>query len=201
MFENLKNQRFERLVAVRREGKKWLCACDCGNEKFALPSNLKQGLTKSCGCLNREVTAARNRVDKRTHGRTSTPEYRAWTSMHQRCSNQRDKSFRNYGGRGIAVGAEWSTFEQFYTDMGERPSALHSVEREDVNGGYCAENCKWAIALEQQRNKRSNLRVSAFGRTGPLSTFISDAHSAEYQRARKEFHRGVPPEKALAKCR
>lgn len=200
MFENLENQRFERLIAVRREGKKWLCRCDCGGKKLILASSLKRGLTKSCGCLNRELCAERNRVEKRTHGRTGTAEYKIWQGIHQRCENQNDKDFPNYGGRGIVVCNRWASFEDFFADMGRRPSKEHSIDRKDVNGNYSPDNCRWATKVEQALNTRRNIIVTAFGRTAPLSTFFVKSHSAEYQRARKAIHRGDDPEKVIA-CR
>lgn len=185
-FDDISGIRFGRLIAKERVGKKWLFACDCGGEKLIHAPNVRRGLTKSCGCYNREVTAARNSIVVSTHRMTHTPEYKVWQGMRQRCENENDKSFKNYGGRGIAVCPRWQSFANFFADMGERPSDSHSLDRIDVNGDYEAGNCRWATMAQQARNKRTNLVVRVGGASVCLADAIPQgAHSAEYQRARK----------------
>lgn len=97
---------------------------------------------------------------RRTHGETRgrrSPEYRAWTDMLTRCTNPRARSYYRYGGRGIAVSTRWLKFENFLADMGRKPSAAHSLDREDYNGAYTKSNCRWATPEQQARNK-SNIR-------------------------------------------
>lgn len=86
-----------------------------------------------------------------------TPEYRAWQSMRDRCNNKRARRYADYGGRGIAVDPSWSTYGQFFADMGPRPSPRHSLDRIDNDQNYCKENCRWATAKEQACNRRSNV--------------------------------------------
>jgi len=82
-------------------------------------------------------------------------EYRSWAAMKQRCYNSKLKNYKDYGGRGIRVCAQWVvSFEHFLADMGPRPSPHHSLDREDVDGWYTPDNCRWATAKEQANNKR-----------------------------------------------
>lgn len=133
----------------------WNCRCDCGNTTTVRLSGLQSGQTKSCGCLHREQVETMGRAN-RTHGDAiaNTPEYRAWVGMKQRCHNPNDKSFADYGGRGIFVCLEWrESFEHFLADMGRKPSSEHSIDRVDNDGPYSAANCQWAISPEQNRNR------------------------------------------------
>ncbi len=85
----------------------------------------------------------------------NTPEYRAWTAMLQRCNNEKCHIFDYYGARGVTVCDRWrDSFENFFADMGLRPSANHSIDRIDNNGIYEPGNCRWATKAQQQRNTR-----------------------------------------------
>ena len=84
--------------------------------------------------------------------------YKTWASMFNRCCNVNAKQWPNYGGRGIKVCPEWRDYEQFLIDMGEKPKGM-TLERINVDGDYCAANCKWATHKEQQNNRRNNRKV------------------------------------------
>lgn len=88
------------------------------------------------------------------HGMYGTPEYRAWYHMKGRCRNKNNNRYNSHGGRGIDYCEEWSNFENFYKDMGDRPSLKHSLDRIDNNKGYNKENCRWATQSQQSINKR-----------------------------------------------
>jgi len=97
-----------------------------------------------------------------THGKTGTSEYKAWDGMKQRCFNPNDKSYPNYGGRGIRVCARWlgpNGFVHFLADVGPRPSSRHSIDRINNDGNYAPGNCRWATPIEQQSNRRNNVHV------------------------------------------
>jgi hypothetical protein len=119
--------------------------------------NLKYGISKSCGCLSREVTSKRLRlrpIHEKTHGLTYSPEYVSWDSMIQRCTNPKNRAWRYYGARGIRVCNRWlRSFAAFYADMGRRPVG-RSLDRRKNDGNYSPSNCRWATKATQMSNKR-----------------------------------------------
>lgn len=160
---NLIGHRFVRLLVIREAGKsnggniKWECLCDCGNTTIVAGGNLKSGSCQSCGCLG---------IEKSTiHGMTKTAEFKAWTHMKYRCYNKNCKSYPDWGGRGIIVCDRWlESFENFFADMGKKPSPLHSIDRwPDTNGNYEPSNCRWATKEQQANNKRNNRIMEYMG--------------------------------------
>ena len=188
---DLTNQRFGLLTAVKiidKPGRcNWECICDCGNIKIILAESLKSGKTKSCGCFNTKVVKDR----MTTHGLTETPEYITWTSMKTRCLNQNSIKYPDYGGRGITICDRWKdSFENFFEDMGKRPSPKHSLDRHpDKNGNYEPLNCRWATIPQQGRNKRNNVMIESNGLNMPLSAwseFIGIPYMKLYAKFRKD---------------
>lgn len=94
----------------------------------------------------------------------SMPEYQVWCSMKKRCNNPSCQKFNHYGGRGISYDPRWERFSSFIEDMGKRPSAAHSLDRRDNNGNYSKSNCKWSTKVDQENNKRTNVRIDFRGR-------------------------------------
>ncbi|MDQ5917678.1 MAG: hypothetical protein QG660_789 [Pseudomonadota bacterium] len=74
--------------------------------------------------------------------------------MLQRCTNPAAEKWQIYGGRGIHVCERWHSFDNFYADMGLKPSSKHSIDRIDNDGHYEPGNCRWATAKEQRANQR-----------------------------------------------
>lgn len=155
---NLLGLTFGRLTVIKQAPHKgvrisWYCKCSCGKIKSVCSGSLKSGKTLSCGCLLLEIVKKVNM----THGMCYTPESRAWHHMKGRCYDKNDKNYNYYGGRGIKVCNKWlNSFENFFEDMGFRPTIKHSLDRINVNGDYKPSNCRWATTKEQSRNMRSN---------------------------------------------
>jgi hypothetical protein len=152
---DLTGKRFGRLVITARDGKTQGSAivqvrCDCGTEKTVRYGDLRSGDTVSCGCLrNERVSAA-----VKTHGLTRTPIYRVWHNMRARCTYPNHRSWPRYGGRGIRVCDEWSSFGQFFADFGHTwPGDGYQLDRIDNDGNYEPGNVRWATRSEQARNK------------------------------------------------
>lgn len=168
-LKNLSGQKFNKLFVIgfcglENRNAKWFCKCECGNLAKVSASCLKSGHTKSCGCLFFEAVKASNR--KHGHsGYTKTKTYGIWSSMRERCTNTNNKTYKNYGSRGITVCERWQVYENFLADMGERPSKEHSLDRIDNDGNYCPENCRWATKKQQANNTRSNRFLTLDGIT------------------------------------
>jgi hypothetical protein len=147
---DLTGTRFGRwtVLAYARDSK-WSCVCDCGTRVVVRESHLRDGCSRSCGCLARELRSIRSKK----HGMSRSREYKAWAAMKQRCSNPRNASYENYGGRGISFCEEWHSFEAFFADKGECPEG-YSLDRIDPNGNYEPSNCRWADNKQQAQNRR-----------------------------------------------
>jgi hypothetical protein len=134
------------------------CSCDCGSfKKSVYIANLKNGATTSCGC-NAKTSSSLNGSKNKTHGMTKTRTYKIWDGMIQRCTNINNKSFKDYGQRGINVSDSWRNFEIFLKDMGEAP-IKYSIDRIDNNGNYEVGNCRWVSSMQNAQNKRNNVYV------------------------------------------
>lgn len=164
---DLTGQRFGRLVVIGRslESKHgeatWLCQCDCGNTSIVRGSYLRGGNTQSCGCYGHELSVRGER--RRTHsgsrdGGKKRRLYRIWIAMKTRCYNHNSKNYKNYGGRGITICAEWlhdfAAFRDWAMSCGYQDDL--SIDRINVDGNYCPDNCRWATRKEQRHNRRDS---------------------------------------------
>lgn len=152
---DLAGKRFGRLLVLSYAGldknnsATWLCLCGCGTEKTITSQPLRTGLTRSCGCLKREL-------DK-THGMSICsdgkvpPEYDAYMHAKYRCTNPKAQRYKNYGGRGIKF--LFTSFEQFFAELGPRPRGK-TLDRPDNEGNYEPGNVRWATPKQQANNRR-----------------------------------------------
>lgn len=182
-IQDLTGQRFGRLTVIgvgekppesKRRRTYWLCTCECGKTVAVASDKLIRGDTKSCGCLKSEL--ATERIKKygkphKTHGKSGTRLYNIYNHMKRRCYDARCAKYIDYGARGIIICNEWlNSFENFYDWAILNGYAENlSIDRIDVNGNYCPENCRWASDKTQANNKRSNKVVSVNGENFTLA--------------------------------
>ena len=141
---------FARADNAKNGNSRWHCVCACSDEIIVQGIDLGKN-TNSCGCLRKEVSAARLYKD----GRTKHPLYKTWIDMINRCHNPKATQFNDYGGRCIFVHTEWlNSFWQFISDMGPKPSEAHTLDRINNELGYFKLNCRWSTWHEQNSNKR-----------------------------------------------
>lgn len=168
---DITGQTYGRLTAIRSEKRTgsttpWIFRCECGNITRVSLANVRNGHTKSCGCLAIETTVNRSRVHGEGSRKQKSPEYKAWKGMKTRCHDPRDKSFERYGAKGVTVCGRWrNSFAHFLADMGRKPSPCHSIDRIENSLGYQPGNCRWATDVEQANNHANNRKITFNGKT------------------------------------
>jgi hypothetical protein len=196
-------QRFARLTAISHVGSAksgqslWLCKCDCGAETTTTLGNLTSRVTRSCGCLKREHPGSKPRHG---HARKNkmTDEYGIWRAMKSRCHYPKSINYLYYGARGIIVCDDWrNSFEAFLRDVGPRPSPKHTLERTDNDGNYDPQNVRWALPIEQGRNKRTAKLVSVRGETLSIADAVRRFSKRSKGTVGSRLARGWDIERAL----
>lgn len=160
--KDLTGRQFGRLTVLKfvpneKEGAYWLCKCDCGNEVVVLGSYLKNGHTKSCGCLKIKRFIKHNLANTRLN--------KIWSGMKDRCYNPNNNRYKDYGERGIRVCDKWvNDFKAFYDwAMANGYADKLSIDRINVNGNYEPANCRFTDTKTQGRNRRNNVIVEYHG--------------------------------------
>jgi hypothetical protein len=167
---NLLGRRFASLLVLCRStdcgnGKKptvkWECQCDCGNEVTVSGNALLSGHTKSCGCL------------KIKHGYSNKERlYQTWKNMRRRCFDPTNNRWEHYGGKGITICPEWNDYVLFREwAMSSGYNDDLTIDRIDVNGNYCPDNCRWVDAKTQANNVSRNHIIEYEGKKMTMSEF------------------------------
>lgn len=142
---------------------RWVCRCECGNETLVEGRMLREGKTISCGCYHREMVG--NMFRK--HGDVGSRLYNIWENMRRRTGNAENPSYRWYGGKGVKVCDEWqesfASFREWALKNGYRDDL--TIDRINVSGDYCPENCRWATTKQQSRNRTDNRLLTMDGET------------------------------------
>lgn len=196
-FIDLTGKRFGRIVVVKRIRKEnskktfFKCLCDCGKEKIFQSSDLISGKIKSCGCWKSEHMKKLGK-EQTKHGMTDSRLYHIWRGLRTRCNFDKSKDYNNYGGRGIKVCEEWkNSFQNFYDWAIKNGYQEHlTIDRKDVNGNYCPENCRWADMYTQTRNKRNTVNITINGET-KCSTDWSRILGISRHTVKKRYLKGV----------
>lgn len=174
---DLRGERFGMLLVIEPVGnsssdRKWRCKCDCGEVVIRARSSLRvakrRGMKSSCGCYAQKLRIKMGRANK-THGLCSHPAFHIWRGIMSRCYDPSNKSYANYGGRGIEVSFDWHDPSEFckWADTSGYARGL-SIERCNNNGPYSPGNCKWIPLGQQARNTRVTTRITIDGVTRPL---------------------------------
>ena len=165
-FKDITGQKFGRLTAIKylhnTEANKavWLCKCDCGNFVEVVGSNLRSGMTNSCGCYKKDMHPIE-------HGMSNTRIHKTWQNMKTRCYNKNYIQYKDYGGRGVKVCDEWrNSFKAFYAwAMSHGYEDTLTIDRIDNNGNYTPYNCRWVTTKQQNRNTRKTRKYAINGVT------------------------------------
>jgi hypothetical protein len=206
-FIDMTNQTFGKLTVLKRDSNyppsrtKWICKCDCGNTTSVYGHALRQGLTKSCGCLSSKKNTRSRKNRKDLQGKSKTKLYSVYYSILDRCNNPNNKAYNHYGARGIKTCCEWeNSFENFYTwSLSNGYQDGLTLERIDNNKGYSPSNCKWISQTEQLLNRRTTLYATIKGETKTLKEW-SETSGIKYATLRcRKTNYNWPDERLLEK--
>ena len=168
-FDNIEGKKFNRLTVIKYLGhSKWLCKCDCGNHTIVAASRLKNGTTKSCGCLQLEFV---KKGAHRIHGLSKSKLSYVLGNMIERCYNPKNNRYKHYGARGIRVCDEWLNNHKSFYDWA-LANGYHeglSIDRIDNDKDYSPENCRFVDNTVQMNNRSDNHYLTYQGKTMTIS--------------------------------
>ncbi len=178
---DLTGEKFDRLkvisyVGTNKNGQAlWQCECKCGKKIVTKGKYLRNGDTKSCGCLVKEVASKRMNERNTKHGKRNTRLYAIWHGMKQRTQEKTNKAYEKYGGRGIKLCEEWNDFNKFEKWALEN-GYMHSLtlDRKDNDGDYCPQNCRWTTYKTQANNRSNNVVIEYNGETKTVSQWAEE---------------------------
>lgn len=204
-FVDLTGQRFGRLIALQSAGKDnggnqmWKCRCDCGKETITRARSLWTGNTRSCGCLQKEKASKVWKTTHTTHGESGTRLNKIHRALKQRCNNQKNPAYKDYGGRGITVCEEWAQSFEAFRDWalanGYRDDL--TIDRIDNDGPYSQENCRWISMKQQCNNRRSNRIITYNGESHTVTEWAELTGINYHTLMGRLYGRGWNAEKAL----
>lgn len=202
-FINIAGQRFGyltvvELVASADAGQaRWRCRCNCGRATVVQSQSLRNGTTKSCGCLKQQKTIDRSTKHGDSKRIDRTKEYLAWKGAKSRCFNPKAPQFQHYGGRGITMCAEWvNDFPAFLKHMGRCPPGMELDRYPNNDGNYEPGNCRWATKKQQARNQRKTQLLTYNGKTKPQVEW-AEQFSIDVKTLRYRLNHNWPIDKAL----
>lgn len=176
-LKDLTGQKFSRLTPIKYLGsRKWRCKCDCGNIIDVFTNNLTRGNTKSCGCLNKELSSQRSK----TYGLSGTKVFHIAVGIIQRCTNKNNPSYKYYGGRGVQIYSKWrynpSEFAKWLLDNGwyEGCQVDKDIKSKPDKIGYFPDTISFISQDENARHKRNNIQITYKGDTKPLKTWCNE---------------------------
>jgi hypothetical protein len=205
--KDITGKQFGRLKVIdfsHTEGKQyrsyWNCVCDCNTKLKVRIDQLTSGITKSCGCYQKDMVS----IACTKHGYLkldSTPEekrtYAIWYGIIERCTNEHATGYRYYGGKGIKLDSRWEKIENFIADMGLCPKN-YSIERTNIERNYTKDNCYWLPLNKQAQNRTNTIHI-----TIPTGERLCLAEACRlldvsYRKMLYQIKIGKSPEEALA---
>lgn len=205
--KDLTGERFGRLTVLEPTSKRhhrcviWLCRCDCGKLIEVNGAYLRNRETSSCGCLHDEMASERFSKAMKKHGGYYDRLHRIWSGMLTRCRNPNSKPYPRYGGRGIKVCEVWEHSYQAFKDWAyangydeKAPYGECTIDRIDVNGNYCPENCRFIPLAQQSRNMTTNRKVTVDGETHCIAEWAEILGVSPATIGHAERFRGIPSE-------
>jgi hypothetical protein len=175
--------------------RRWRCKCDCGNIGVVRQAQLRNGMSRSCGCFQRDYI--KERMFKHGECHPPTKEYAAWIAMKSRCCDPKHNAYKDYGGRGVTVCPRWlESYPDFLADVGRAPSSKHTLGRKDNSGNYEIGNVRWETRIQQNRNTRRNHLITIEKRTLSVAEWALES-GVNRETIYGRLKRGVPPANAI----